>query len=125
MNPPKSHWTLHYYRDARHPDLVVTEGACDALTDDGYTLLGTHMYCEPLTGYDKQLVGTRYVFALHGREGVGHYDIDHETGDIFITIHEEPAVTADHDVSDAEREADARSQQAADERHAERMRYGR
>lgn len=122
MNPPKSHWTLHYYRDVRHPDLVVTEGACDALIDDGYTLLGTHMYCEPLTGYDKQLVGTRYVFALHEREGVGHYDIDHETGDIFITIHEEPAVSVDHETTDADRDADARRAQAADEAHAERMR---
>jgi hypothetical protein len=103
---------------------VVTEGACDALTSNGYDVIGTQMYTEPLVRKNV-LVGTRYVFALEGARGTGHYDVTHNSSEGEVTLYPEPAVTADYDLADADRDADARRQQAADERHADRMRYGR
>jgi hypothetical protein len=103
---------------------VVTEGACDALTSNGYDVIGTQMYTEPLVRKNV-LVGTRYVFSLEGARGTGHYDVTHNSSEGEVTLYPEPAVTADYDLADADRDADARRQQAADERHADRMRYGR
>ena len=122
--PPKYAWNLHLYQHPRTGRGVVTEGACDALTGEGYALIGTLMYCQPLVE-DKTLVGTRYVFALEGREGTAHYDVLHASSLTDITVHEEPAVTADHETTDADRDADARHQQAADERYDTSRRYGR
>lgn len=115
MNPPENAWDLHLYQHApSHLDIVVTVGESEDALADGYVLIGTLMYCQPLVT-DGYLEGTRYVFALHGREGTAHYDISHEFPERTLTIHEEPAVRADYDVSDADRDADARRAQAADE----------
>lgn len=116
------YWTMTYYQHPETGHVVVYEGASRALTLAGYEVIGHHMYCEPLISYDTPLRGTRYVFTLTGCEGVGHYDVDHATGEVTLTLHPEPAVSVDHEVTDAERDADARREQAADERHAERMR---
>lgn len=130
MNPPKSHWSLVYYQHKEIGHVVVTEGECDALTDNGYAVIGRHMYTEPLMRSDPQMrtqyvVGTRYVFALEAARGTGHYDVTHNSSEGEVTLFPEIDTVADYETTDADRDADARRAQAADERYADRMRYGR